>query len=85
MKIAISEMLDDFAEVRAILAMSALVILTVLVWTNHIGGTIFGACFTTVFGCYTAHSCIDDKLPDRPGIQQREHAELVHDIIGAHP
>jgi hypothetical protein len=70
-------MLDDFAEVRALLAMAALAALVVLVWTGHIGGTIFGACFSAIFACYTAHSCIDDKLPDRPELREREHVENV--------
>jgi hypothetical protein len=74
-------MLDDFAEVRAILAMSALVILTVLVWTGHIGDTAFAACFTTVFACYSAHSLCDDKFPDRP-MQPRDI--VAHDDIEKH-
>jgi hypothetical protein len=70
-------MLDDFAEVRALLAMAALASLIVMVWTGHITGMVFGACFTTVFGCYTAHSCIDDKIPNRPELREREHVESV--------
>ena len=60
-----SAMLDDFQEVRALLAIAALAILTVLVWTHHIGDTVFGSCFAAIFACYTAHSLCDDKWPDR--------------------
>ena len=70
-------MLDDFAEVRALLAMAALVILTVLVWTGHIGDGSFAACFSVVFGCYTAHSLADDKIRDRPGLEEHR-ADLPH-------
>ena len=60
-----SAMLDDFQEVRALLAIAALAILTVLVWTHHIGDTAFASCFGAIFACYTAHSLCDDKWPDR--------------------
>jgi hypothetical protein len=59
------DLLHDFVEVRALVVISGLCIITYLVLHHVIGDGAFSTCFVTLIGCYTAHSCLDDKLPDR--------------------
>lgn len=56
--------LKDYVETRAALAVSGLAIITTLVAHRLIGDGCFGVCFSAIFGCFTAHSLLDDKFPD---------------------
>jgi hypothetical protein len=47
------------------MALAGLATITMLVYTGHIGDTTYATCFCALFGCFTAHSLLDDKLPDR--------------------
>lgn len=59
------DLLHDFVEMRALLAIAGLSIITYLVLHRAIDGGAFATCFVAIVGCYTAHCCLDDKFPDR--------------------
>jgi hypothetical protein len=54
----------DYRETRAVLAIAGLAIITTLIWRHFMGEASFSACFGVIFACYTAHSVLDDKIPD---------------------
>ena len=56
--------LRDYVETRAALAVSGLTIITILVAHRLIGDTCFATCFTAIMTAFTAHSLLDDKIPD---------------------
>lgn len=56
--------LKDYVETRALLAFAGLAIITFLITHRYIGDGCFGGCFTAILTAFTAHSCLDDKLPD---------------------
>lgn len=60
-----STALDDYTQVRTVLASSSLAIITVALFTKYLEGGAFAACMSAILACYTAHSIFDDKLPDQ--------------------
>jgi hypothetical protein len=55
----------DYTQLRTVMALAGLTIITVLVVCKDIGDTAYATCFCAIFGCFTAHSLLDDKFPDR--------------------
>lgn len=55
----------DYTETRAIVALTFMVVLVIALFTHFITGEEFVAGLTAILACFTAHSLIDDKLPDR--------------------
>lgn len=57
----------DYTQLRAILAVVGLGLITYMVIEKTIGDMAFAECFVAIFACFTAHSLLDDKFPDRCG------------------
>lgn len=59
----------DYTETRAIVALVGLGALIVGLFTHFIEGSQFVTGLLGIVGCFTAHSLIDDKIPDRTTIE----------------
>jgi hypothetical protein len=57
--------LNDYTQVRTVLAASSLIIITVALFTKYLEGGAFAASLSAILACYSAHSIFDDKYPDR--------------------